>query len=260
MSQYSCTLMRLILQPLKKPSTCRKTVELASNMCINLISLIGDIDAPILSILRDFTNRHVSKAPRHKELVVLTQTRDPGSILESVDLHDLEKVGNNLLDICIKQQKNDVLVEAMAKLLVTDCEQGTIKPRTGLLLDWLASMEPELIGTCPNLQIRLLFGKTNVYMRIDESVVSSHSCRPYLLTLLTHGASWATLHKCVVHLLDTCHNRYYEIYDLISILMHARMFQFSSNLNIIHLYEQYFIFIAHCMNIHNLKNLPENKL
>lgn len=203
--------MRLILQPLEK-SLCRQSYELASNMCINLISMIGDVNAPILSVLREFTNTHVSKAPRHKELVILTQTRDPASILESVDLLDLEKVGNSLLDICIKQQKNDVLVETMAKLLISDCEQGTIKPRTGLLIDWLASMEPELIETCPNLQIRLLFGKTNVYMRVDESLVSSHSCRPYLLTLLTHGASWATLHKCVGHLLDTCHQRYYLIF------------------------------------------------
>ncbi|OXU26086.1 hypothetical protein TSAR_012850 [Trichomalopsis sarcophagae] len=208
MSQYSCTLMRVILLPLKRPRTCPQTLELAHSMCCNLIQLIGDVNAPILAILRDFTNLHVSRAPRHKELAALTQTQDPGSILENTDPLDLENVGRRLLDICMNQQRNDVLVESMARLLVADSEQGSIKPRTGLLIDWLASVEPELIDTCPNLQIRLLFGKTNVYVRIDESVVSSHSCRPYLLTLLTHGASWATLYKCVGHLLNQCHNGY----------------------------------------------------
>lgn len=29
------------------------------------------------------------------------------------------------------------------------------------------------------------------------------SCRPYLLTLLIHRASWTTLHKVVQHLLST---------------------------------------------------------
>lgn len=208
MSQYSCTLMRVILLPLKRPWTCPQTLELAHSMCCSLIQLIGDVSAPILTILRDFANLHVFRAPRHKELAALTQTRDPGSILENSDPLDLENVGRRLLDVCMNQQRNDVLVESMARLLVADSEQGSIKPRTGLLIDWLASVEPELIGTCPNLQIRLLFGKTNVYVRIDESVVSSHSCRPYLLTLLTHGASWATLYKCVGHLLNQCHNGY----------------------------------------------------
>ncbi|XP_014218982.1 integrator complex subunit 1 [Copidosoma floridanum] len=210
MSQFSCTLMRVILLPLKKPSSCPKTIELANvakGMCLNLMTLIGDIDAPILLILRDFTKSHESKTPRHKELATLAKSREPGAILENAEPDKLENVGSRLLDLCMQQQRNDALVEAMAKLLVTDSEQG-IKPRTGLLIDWLASVEPELIGTCPDLQTRLLFGKMNVYIRIDESIVRSHSCRPYLLTLLAHGASWATLHKCVGQLLCQCHQTY----------------------------------------------------
>ncbi|XP_015601368.1 integrator complex subunit 1 isoform X2 [Cephus cinctus] len=208
MPQYSCTLMRVILLPLKKPSTSKQVVELARNMCLNLISLIGDVKAPVLSILRDFANMHLTKAQKRKELVVLTQNREPQEILENMDSLNLERVGRKLLDVSLKQQKNDVLVEAMAKLLVSDSNEGVVKHRTGLLIDWLASVEPELIGTCPNLQMKLLFGKTKIHIKIDESIVSSHSCRPYFLTLLTHRASWATLYKCVGHLLDKYDHEY----------------------------------------------------
>ncbi|XP_012235506.1 integrator complex subunit 1 [Linepithema humile] len=216
MPQYSCTLMRVILLPLKKPSTSKHVVELARNMCLNLISLIGDVKAPVLSILRDFANVQLTKTPQRTELSMLMQSRGegPGPILEGTDPVNLEGVGRRLLDLCLKQQKNDVLVEAMAKLLVSDSNEDALKPRTGLLIDWLASVEPELIGICPNLQMKLLFGKAKVHINIDKNVVSSHSCRPYLLTLLTHRASWATLYKCVGHLLD----KYDEGYDPTAVL------------------------------------------
>ncbi|XP_012280876.1 integrator complex subunit 1 [Orussus abietinus] len=216
MPQYSCTLMRVILLPLKRASTSMQVVELARNMCVNLTSLIGDVKAPILSILKDFANLHSKKSQQRKELTgqILVQNGDPLTILENTDLVNLEGVGRKLLDVCLKQQKNDVLVEAMAKLLLSDSNECVVKPRTGLLIDWLASVEPELIGICPSLQIKLLFGKTNFHMKIDESVTTSHSCRPYLLTLLTHRASWATLYKCVGHLLDKCD----EVYDPTAVL------------------------------------------
>lgn len=206
--KFSCTLMRVLLLPLKKPTTMKQIVDLARTMCLNLISLIGDVKAPILLILRDFANLQLSKVPNKKELIALTQTRDPASILENTDDLNLEEVGRKLLDVCLRQQKNDALVEAMEKLLISDSNEKNVKPRTGLLLDWLASVEPELIGTCRNLQMTLLFGKTNINIKINESVVNVHSCRPYLLTLLTHRASWTTLYKCVGHLLEKCDKAY----------------------------------------------------
>ncbi|KAK0167256.1 hypothetical protein PV327_004680 [Microctonus hyperodae] len=204
MPQYSCTFMRIILLPLKKPSTSKHVIDLSQNMCLTLISLIGDVKAPILSILRDFADVHKSKMGRRKELISFMQNHEPNTILENTDSINLESVGGTLLDICLKEQKNDVLVEAMANLLVSDSNEGLVKPRTGLLIDWMASIEPELIGVCPTLQMKLLFGKSHVHIKIDDGIVNSHACRPYLLTLLTHRASWATLHKCVGHLLDKC--------------------------------------------------------
>lgn len=203
---YSCTLMKLILLPLKKPSASKDLVEKARKMCFQLIPKIRNPTAPILAILQDFANLHVSRTPSKKELISLTQNRDMGSILDNTEPLQLEIVGRRMLDIFMKKEMNDVLVEGMAKLLVSDCIEGEVKPRTGLLIDWLASVEPELIGICPHLQMKPLFGKTKTQIRIDDSVVSSHSCRPYLLTLLTHRASWETLYKCVEHLLNECHN------------------------------------------------------
>ncbi|KAF7414832.1 hypothetical protein HZH68_003321 [Vespula germanica] len=214
MSQYSCTLMRVILLPLKSLSTPKQVVELARNMCLNLISLIGDIKAPILSILRDFANVQLTNTPQRRELTILMQNRDPGAILENTDTVNLEGVGRKLLDISLKQQKNDVLIEAMTRLLITDSNEGIVRSRTGLLIDWLASVEPELIDTCPNLQMKLLFGKTKVHVKMDNNTLSLHSCRPYLLTLLTHRASWTTLYKCVGHLLD----KYDDGYDPSAVL------------------------------------------
>ncbi|XP_034943269.1 integrator complex subunit 1 isoform X2 [Chelonus insularis] len=208
MPQYSCTIMRIILLPLKKINTSKHIIDLAKNMCINLISLIGDIKAPILPLLKDFVAIQKNKVVKKNELMILTQNRDPYIILKTTDSVNLEGVGRKLLDILIKRQKNDVSVEVIAKLLVSDSDEGLANRATGLLIDWLASIEPELIGICPSLQMKLLFGKTKLHVKIDESVVNSHACRPYLLTLLTHRASWMTLYKCVGHLLIKCDDGY----------------------------------------------------
>ncbi|XP_074109265.1 integrator complex subunit 1 [Cotesia typhae] len=208
MPQYSCTLMRIILLPLKKSGTPTNLVDLGKNMCLNLISLIGDVKAPILSILRDFADVQKTKTARRNDLVALTKTREPSVILENTDSVNLESVGRTLLDILLKNADNNILVNAMAQSLVSDSNEGLVKPRTGLLIDWLASIEPELIGVCPVLQMKLLFGKSKLHIKIDDSIVNSHTYRPYLLTLLTHRASWATLYKCVGHLLNKCDEEY----------------------------------------------------
>jgi hypothetical protein len=56
---------------------------------------------------------------------------------------------------------------------------------TGHLLDRLATLETVAVTQ----QLQLLFGRGHT------------TCRPYLLTLLTHGSSWSTLHRCMTQLL-----------------------------------------------------------
>nr|XP_034987340.1 integrator complex subunit 1 [Zootoca vivipara] len=75
------------------------------------------------------------------------------------------------------------------------CQLG---PSSGLFIDWLEILDPEVISNCPDLQQRLLFSwnKDN-----DSSESEPPSFRPYLLALLTHQSSWTTLHRCIKILL-----------------------------------------------------------
>lgn len=79
----------------------------------------------------------------------------------------LERTGRILLDEGLKLRHTKKLVEAMGRLLLEDTtgspsqvhnmpsvESHVPRPeRTGLLIDWLASVEPELIGSCTSLQV-----------------------------------------------------------------------------------------------------------
>ncbi|MEE6498168.1 hypothetical protein FKM82_002992 [Ascaphus truei] len=70
---------------------------------------------------------------------------------------------------------------------------------SGLLIDWLDLLDPEVISSCPDLQQRLLFSWNKV-----KGTPGSQppSFRPYLLALLTHQSNWTTLHQCISILLS----------------------------------------------------------
>ncbi|XP_007939442.1 integrator complex subunit 1 [Orycteropus afer afer] len=67
-------------------------------------------------------------------------------------------------------------------------------PSSGLLVDWLEMLDPEVIGSCPDLQQRLLFARNKGKGHAGAQVPSF---RPYLLALLTHQSNWSTLHHCI---------------------------------------------------------------
>ncbi|XP_039082016.1 integrator complex subunit 1 isoform X3 [Hyaena hyaena] len=73
-------------------------------------------------------------------------------------------------------------------------EAVQLGPCSGLLVDWLETLDPEVIGSCPDLQHRLLFFRAKGKGHPGPQVPSF---RPYLLALLTHQSSWATLHQCI---------------------------------------------------------------
>uniref|UniRef100_A0A8C4SHK8 Integrator complex subunit 1 n=1 Tax=Erpetoichthys calabaricus TaxID=27687 RepID=A0A8C4SHK8_ERPCA len=62
---------------------------------------------------------------------------------------------------------------------------------SGLFIDWLELLDPEVASLCPEMQLRLLFAWSNM-----------QSYRPYLLALLTHQSNWSTLHQCIRILLS----------------------------------------------------------
>jgi hypothetical protein len=89
------------------------------------------------------------------------------SVLQQSPILKLERTGQLLLDEGLKLHRTDKLVEAMGRLLLQDTTGSPLQTdsmsviqshvarpeRTGLLIDWLASVEPELIGSCTSLQV-----------------------------------------------------------------------------------------------------------
>jgi hypothetical protein len=75
---------------------------------------------------------------------------------------------------------------------------------TGLLVDWLALLDPETITTHPQLQFNLLFSaKTKPSQTATcQPASKSGNCQPYLLSLLVHHSNWDTLRHCVNLLLN----------------------------------------------------------
>ncbi|XP_024619277.1 integrator complex subunit 1 [Neophocaena asiaeorientalis asiaeorientalis] len=68
-------------------------------------------------------------------------------------------------------------------------------PCSGLLVDWLEMLDPEVVSSCPDLQQRLLFSQSTKGKGHPGPQVPSF--RPYLLALLTHQSNWSTLHQCI---------------------------------------------------------------
>ncbi|XP_045669230.1 integrator complex subunit 1 isoform X1 [Ursus americanus] len=73
-------------------------------------------------------------------------------------------------------------------------EAVQLGPCSGLLVDWLEMLDPEVISSCPDPQQRLLFSRGKGKGHPGPQVPSF---RPYLLALLTHQSSWSTLHQCI---------------------------------------------------------------
>uniref|UniRef100_A0A671TY99 Integrator complex subunit 1 n=1 Tax=Sparus aurata TaxID=8175 RepID=A0A671TY99_SPAAU len=65
---------------------------------------------------------------------------------------------------------------------------------SGLLVDWLEHLDPEVTSVCPDLQQKLLFALNKAR--------GTPAYRPYLLALLTHQSNWSTLLQCISALLN----------------------------------------------------------
>lgn len=95
-----------------------------------------------------------------------------------------------------KVKQNEVPCDQNLNALTKTIEKLIIAPsaETGMLVDKLVRLEPEILGgSLMDLQIKLLFSSRDI---------GTLQCRPYLLTLLTHHASWNTLSECVDLLLQ----------------------------------------------------------
>ncbi|KAK7806505.1 hypothetical protein U0070_017497 [Myodes glareolus] len=92
------------------------------------------------------------------------------------------------------QEKDELLGPSKQDAEGAGTETMRLGPASGLLVDWLETLDPEVVSSCPDLQRKLLFSRRKGKGHISAQVLSF---RPYLLALLTHQASWSTLHRCI---------------------------------------------------------------
>ncbi|TSS23714.1 Integrator complex subunit 1 [Bagarius yarrelli] len=93
-------------------------------------------------------------------------------------------------------EERGVKLEADSK---TISEGKRTSSSSGLLVDWLELLDPEMISVCSDLQQKLLFSLNKVK---GSGVCAIPSYRPYLLALLIHQSNWSTLHQCITTLLN----------------------------------------------------------
>ena len=99
----------------------------------------------------------------------------------------------------LKKEDTAPLVSRLSSLLLKEREgpsrTAPYLAQEGLLVDWLELLDPTVISSCPELQQQLVFG------RASPRVGRPATPRPYLLSLLTHQASWEVVRGTVVSLL-----------------------------------------------------------
>ncbi|XP_049803946.1 integrator complex subunit 1 isoform X1 [Schistocerca nitens] len=196
--QYANPLLRLVTAAANKLSaTCVKQLTV---ICQKISDGLYTDKCPLATITKQFLHKHTMPEKKAMPLKKLELSKSPMEVLQQTPIAQLERVGRQLLDERLQQRHTGELVEAMSQLVVSDTRPHC----RGMLVDWLAAVEPEVIGSCPQLQMQLLFSKTEC----GNSGVTQ-TCRPYLLTLLAHRASWSTLFHCVQRLLNKFEMRYH---------------------------------------------------
>lgn len=116
-------------------------------------------------------------------------------VLQSTQLSKVEHSGKRLLQEIGGGDASTLVKSLSINLRATDIKPDADSPviavtKQGLLVDWLAEADSEMIRSNEELQLDLLFSRTQ------------RSFRPYLLSLLSHQSSWITMAKVIEKLLS----------------------------------------------------------
>lgn len=130
-----------------------------------------------------------------KETKYAVENQDLLQVFQMSTMTELQTKGNHLLNELIK---NNTSPEKLVDVITTTLKiSGIVKSentfelnKNGLLIDWLADIDSELIFSTKN-SLDVMFNRTLPQFRF------------YLLSLLSHQASWSTLHSIVSKLLGT---------------------------------------------------------
>lgn len=152
------------------------------------IQLMNTAQCPILfQILFNKRKNYVKNVTTTKQV----GRDDLVDVLQTATLMELQTKGNRMLNDLIKTNSNaEHLIDVIVTALKSSQNQ-TNADKIGLLIDWLAEMDSELMISTRNNQLDLLFN------------CSLPQFRFYLLSLLSHQAGWETLHSTVIRLLDS---------------------------------------------------------
>ncbi|XP_026560396.1 integrator complex subunit 1 [Pseudonaja textilis] len=162
--------------------------------------VIGSTVRAIVSTLKSSKRWNVDPELVSKVLEGLTKTRSP--YLEEL-LVTLFSVATEMTPHFPTSGPISVVTSLLLQCRQESClkkeaENSSVESASGLFIDWLELLDPEVVSSCPDLQQKLLFSRDKGK---DSSESEPLSFRPYLLALLTHQSSWTTLHCCIRTLL-----------------------------------------------------------
>lgn len=150
----------------------------------------------IVSTLK--TGKNYIKVDKDTKFVV--ENQDLAHVLQMSTMTELQTKGNHLLNGLIKCNTNpenlvDVITRMLKSSAIVKSENAFELNKNGLLIDWLADIDSELIFSTKS-SLDVMFDRTLPQFRF------------YLLSLLSHQASWSTLHSIVCKLLGTYNSNF----------------------------------------------------
>lgn len=200
-----CTLFRSIFIAIPEKSSNHNFMI---NVIDQFIQNVNPSNCPILFQILFNKRKSYAKSEKDSKHV---EKHDLVQVLKSSVTTELESKGNRLLNELTRRNSNsgyliDIIsneLKASEPIKQERLEVATVSSgKTGLLVDWLADIDSELVVSTTGNQLDLLFNR------------SLHQFRFYLLSLLSHQASWYTLQSTVNKLLE----QFNENYDPTSVL------------------------------------------
>eukprot|EP00095_Tigriopus_kingsejongensis_P002565 maker-scaffold2547_size14626-snap-gene-0.4 protein:Tk02565 transcript:maker-scaffold2547_size14626-snap-gene-0.4-mRNA-1 annotation:"integrator complex subunit 1-like" len=232
---FSCGLYRLITSAIARPPLNGRPI---ARQMTQVAALLADemrlkgLQSPLTALMDNYNQRvGLAKGPDIKEEPTAFFDDDTGT--EDATLAKLsqtstvvfEKHVKHMVTNALKKRSTGPLVNSMSKLLLQEAQekqqlelmerQGVkvepmdedgqgpdsgVKSKVGLLVDWLEMLDPELIQVSPEVQQQLLFSKC-LLKSSGVSARRERSAQPYLLSMLTHQASWSKLRETINHVL-----------------------------------------------------------
>uniref|UniRef100_A0A3P8TH16 Integrator complex subunit 1 n=1 Tax=Amphiprion percula TaxID=161767 RepID=A0A3P8TH16_AMPPE len=151
--------LRAIMVMLRAGERCNAEAELIGKVLQGLMEVKSPYLEELLSLLMTVGTQNGTAGPVAMVISLLLQESEERAVKKEVDSTNGSEVTKSGLN-------------------------------SGLLVDWLEHLDPEVTSVCPDLQQKLLFAR------------GTPAYRPYLLALLTHQSNWSTLLQCISALLS----------------------------------------------------------